>query len=119
VSNSGLPAKLAQCCPESADERPQGAACSPLVRAEAFVGGHPAERCVPKRWIMLPRHYRRVSLAGHRAGFCDERGLCDDWVMMDLRTVRREALASGHHRDDVDAWTMEGCLRGRQSAREL
>jgi hypothetical protein len=85
------------------------------VRAEGFAGGHPAVRCVPKRWIMLPRHY----LAGHRVGFCDERGRCDDWVMLDMKMTRREALAAGYHRDDVDAWTMEGCLRGRRAAAEL
>lgn len=89
------------------------------MRAEGFVGGHPAVLCVPKRWILLPRHYRRVSLAGHRAGFCDERELCDEWVMNDLKSTRRDALRAGHHRDDVDAWTMEGMLRGRQAAREL
>jgi hypothetical protein len=51
--------------------------------------------------------------------FCDERDLCDDWVMLDMRATRREALAAGYHRDDVDAWTMEGCLRGRRAADEL
>jgi hypothetical protein len=89
------------------------------VRAEGFAGGHPAVLCVPKRWILLPRHYRRVWLAGHRAGFCDERDLCDDWVSDDLRSTRRQALRAGYARDDVDAWTMEGLLNGRREARRL
>jgi hypothetical protein len=114
-----LPAKLAQCSTESAHEGSRGTLCSIIERAEGFAGGHPAVLCVPKRWIMLPRHYRRVSLAAHRVGFCDERDLCDDWVMLDMRATRREALAAGYHRDDVDAWTMEGCLRGRRAADEL
>ena len=112
-------ASLAQCCPESAHELSHSAPCSPLDRAEGFVGGHPAVGCRPVRWILRLRHYRRVWIAGHRTGFCDERGLCDDWVMHDLKDTRREALRAGYARDDVDAWTMEGLLEGRREARRL
>lgn len=71
------------------------------------------------RWILLPRHFRRVWLAAHRAAACDEQSeqeLCDDWVIHGLRLVRRDALRAGYSRNDVDTWTMEGCLEGRREA---
>lgn len=71
------------------------------------------------RWILLPRHFRRVWLAACRAASCDEQSgqePIDDWIMHGLRVTRRDALRAGHSREDVDAWTMEGCIGGRREA---
>jgi hypothetical protein len=114
VKTPGSVGKLASCCPHSAHERSQGEPCSIIVRVEGFAGGHPAVLCAGRpRWMMLPRHYRRVFTAAHRVVSCDERDACDDWVMFGLQSARRAAMSAGYHRDDVDAWTMEGCLKGR------
>jgi hypothetical protein len=109
---------LSRCCPDRAHERSHSEPCGTLERVEGFAAGHPAAACAGRpRWILLPRHFRRVWLAAHRAAACDEQGeLCDDWVIHGLRVVRRDALRAGYSRDDVDAWTMEGCLAGRRKA---
>lgn len=110
----GSVGKLASCCPHSAHERSQGKPCGIITRAEGFASGHPAMLCAGRpRWMQLPRHYRRVFAAAQRVTACDERDACDDWIMFGLQSARRAALGAGCHRDDVDAWTMEGCLRGR------
>lgn len=70
----------------------------------------------PMRWMLLPRHYRRVFGAASRAAICDERGNCDDWVLHWLKRTRHEALRVGHTLDEVNDWTMEGCLHGRREA---
>ena len=71
---------------------------------------------LPLRWIMLPRHYRRVFGAAQRAAICDERDSCDDWIMHWLKQTRREALRADYTLDEVNHWTMEGCLFGRIEA---
>lgn len=68
---------------------------------------------------MRPRHYRRVWLAGHRTGWCDEQGVCNDWIMHNLKEVRRDAWRAGNSREAVDDWTMDGLMRGRSDARQV
>lgn len=67
-------------------------------------------------------HYRhcRVSViqAAHRTASLDEQGVCDDWVMQGMKFFRREALKAGHTLDEINDWTMDGCVAGRQYARE-
>ncbi len=70
------------------------------------------------RWILRPRHWRRLWCAARRVGFCEERDLLDEWMLHDLRRVKREALAAGMNQDDVDDAIMDGMAAGRLEASE-
>ena len=64
--------------------------------------------------MMAKRHERRVRSAARRAGVTDERGACDDWIMNWLRRCRREAARAGHELEEVNTWTMDGIVEGRE-----
>jgi len=66
--------------------------------------------------MLQPRHERRVRLAACDVGRMDEVGTLDDWSTQWLRRVRSEARAAGHDPEEVNDWTMDGVLRGRQEA---
>lgn len=63
-------------------------------------------------------HHQRVWSAAKRATVCDERDQLDDWIMAWLKTTRRDALRAGHELDDINNWTMDGALAGRQGVNE-
>ena len=68
--------------------------------------------------MLLPRHYRRVTLAARRCGRLDAiKGvsLMPDyqWCVSWLKQVRRDAVTSGELLDDVNLWTMAGLIDGR------
>lgn len=70
------------------------------------------------RWMMRPRHLRRVWCAARRVGICDERSRLDEWITHNLKRVRREALAAGVSQDAINDATFDGMAAGRDEASE-